>query len=237
VSHISEIKRQSLAPNYMIDFAHTANVNLPKPQEIMARLFVLSHLPFCWGSLALYLLKTLQHLGPMLHPNISAMWDGTIPKLVDFLQKLVASDSEEADVSKWEGLIRRLLTETIKLVNDDMWSMEMCDAVLNQFPLHDNNPGAKKVAYKMVGVLLSLIGHKEYIKRNLESLFTYGFCGSTHLDIVLEQQSNEVKGTTPAKKDKIRAVAVVAAVEVDFYPLCLVVVVVARVNGTELCGG
>jgi len=46
-----------------------------------------------------------------------------------------------------------------------------------------------------------------------------------------------VKGTTPAKKDKIRAVAVVAAVEVDFYPLCLVVVVVARVNGTELCGG
>src|ERR1700735_4443704 len=100
----------------MIDFAHTANVNLPKPQEIMARLFVLSHLPFCWGSLALYLLKTLQHLGPMLHPNISAMWDGTITKLVDFLQKLVASDSE-ADVSKWEGLIRRLLTETIKLVN------------------------------------------------------------------------------------------------------------------------
>jgi len=95
--------------------------------------------------------------------------------------------------------------------------MEMCDATLDQFSLHENDPGAKKVAFKMVGVLLSSVSHKDYIKRTLERLFGmvnhgsddertglaqgYGFCGSTHLDIVLEQQSNEVKGTTPAKKE------------------------------------
>jgi len=217
IAHISEVKRQSQAPNYMIDFDHTANINLPRPQHIIARLFVLANLPFRRGSLALYLLKTLLHMGPMLHPNIAGMWDGTIPKLIDYLEKLVASDSKsDADVSKWEGLVRRLLTETIKLVNDDNWTMLLCDSVLNQFELLENDVGAKKVSYKIVGVILSMINHKDYIKRTLEKLFTManhsnddervgfaqglGFAGATHLDIVLEQQSIELKGGTPAPK-------------------------------------
>jgi len=218
IAHISEVKRQSQAANYMIDFAHTSNVNLPKPQEIMARLFVLSHLPFRRGSLALHLLKTLQHLGPMLHPKVSPLWDNTIPRMVDYLEKLTNSDNKtEAEVSKWEGLVRRLITETVKLVNDDNWTMEMSDAVLNQFPLFETDTGAKKVGYKMIGVLLSLISHKDYIKRTLDKIFNmvnhgnddervglaqgYGFCSSAHLDIVLEQQTTEIKSTQPARKD------------------------------------
>jgi len=201
----------------MLDFSHTSNVNLPKPPHIIARLFVLAHLPFRRGSLALYLLHTLQQLGPMLHPNISNMWDNTIPKMVDFLEKLSSGDSKsEADVTKWEGLVRRLLSETIKLVNDDMWTIGLIDAVIAQFPLFESDAGVKKVAFKMIGLLLSLINSKDHVKKILEQIFNmvnhgndeerlglaqgYGFCSSAHLDIVLEQQTNEIKGNQPVQK-------------------------------------
>jgi len=217
IAHISEVKRESKAANYMLDFSHTSNVNLPKPPQIIARLFVLAHLPFRRGSLAEYLLKTLQHLGPMLHPNISNMWDSTIPKMIDYLEKLNNGDSKsEADISKWEGLVRRLLTETIKLINDDMWTIGLIDAVIGQFPLFENDVGVKKVAFKMIGCLLSLINSKDHVKKILEQMMGmvnhnndeerlglaqgYGFCSSTHLDIVLEQQTNEIKGNLPAQK-------------------------------------
>jgi len=151
-----------------------------------------------------------------LHPNISNMWDGTIPKMIDFLEKLNNGDSKsEAEITKWEGLVRRLLTETIKLINDDGWTVSLTDAVISQFPLFESDIGAKKVAFKMIGVLLSLIGQKDYIKKTLEQIFSminhnndeervgfaqgYGFCSSNHLDVVLEQLFNEIKGTQPSK--------------------------------------
>jgi len=143
------------------------------------------------------------------------------PKWLIFLEKLTSSDTKtEAEVSKWEGLVRRLITETVKIVTDDMWTIEMCDAVLKQFPLFENDTGARKVAFKMIGVLLSLVNHKDYIKRTLEKIFTmvnhgsdeervgisqgYGFCSSSHLDIVLELQTIEMKGCTGGAKKEVK---------------------------------
>eukprot|EP01125_Pyxidicula_operculata_P007550 TRINITY_DN2562_c0_g2_i2.p1 TRINITY_DN2562_c0_g2~~TRINITY_DN2562_c0_g2_i2.p1 ORF type:complete len:1126 (-),score=250.20 TRINITY_DN2562_c0_g2_i2:7-3384(-) len=147
------------------------------------------------------------------------MWDATVPKILSYLNNNLISDpskaKNEVEINKWEGLIRRLITETIKLVNDDMWVMLLSDAIIQQFPLYEGDIQAKKVALKVLGLILGQISHKDYIKRTLETLFAstnhgneeervgcaqgYGFCGSSHLDIVLENLAAMIKGSKPSE--------------------------------------
>eukprot|EP01125_Pyxidicula_operculata_P019218 TRINITY_DN694_c5_g1_i1.p1 TRINITY_DN694_c5_g1~~TRINITY_DN694_c5_g1_i1.p1 ORF type:complete len:1709 (+),score=479.86 TRINITY_DN694_c5_g1_i1:28-5154(+) len=219
LAHISQVKRTSNSPNYMIDFDKTANVNLPKPAQIIARLIVLAHLPFRRGSMAMYLLQTLQQLGPILHPNVAAMWDNTIPKLLSYLANLAASSATatEADVNKWEGLVRRLLTETIKIINNESFVIFVCDSIIEQMPLYEGDSEAKKLSYKTIGTILSMLTQKDYVKKILAKLFSiidhnnedersgcaqaFGYCASAHLDLVLEQQLSEIKPASTEKKE------------------------------------
>jgi hypothetical protein len=96
LSHVGQIKRDQEAPGYLIDFDRAGTkqpcyllitlVNLPKPQAIIARLFVMLNAPQRRGQLGLNILAVLKAIGPILHPSIYEMWDSAIPKLVSFLE-------------------------------------------------------------------------------------------------------------------------------------------------------
>eukprot|EP01126_Amoeba_proteus_P067356 TRINITY_DN9930_c0_g1_i5.p1 TRINITY_DN9930_c0_g1~~TRINITY_DN9930_c0_g1_i5.p1 ORF type:complete len:1273 (-),score=291.41 TRINITY_DN9930_c0_g1_i5:204-4022(-) len=205
ISQISKVKRTSNAPNYFINFDD--KVNLPKPQEIIARLFVLANLTNRRGNLALHLLSTLQYLGPVLHKNVVNLWDSTIPKLLGFLNG--ESFSNDPNDSKWEALVRRLFSETLKAIKDDSWSQEIGTAIINQFPLHVGDPEAKKLSLKLLGVVLQNLTHKDFVKATLKAMFDstdhsneeerigcaqgFGYAASSHLDFVLEEQTSRVK--------------------------------------------
>ncbi len=86
LSHIAQLKRDQEAPNYLIDFDRA--VNLPKPQAIIARLFVMLNAPLRRGQLGLNILTLLKSVGPILHPSVYEMWDTAIPKLITFLESM-----------------------------------------------------------------------------------------------------------------------------------------------------
>eukprot|EP01127_Copromyxa_protea_P018695 TRINITY_DN5940_c0_g1_i1.p1 TRINITY_DN5940_c0_g1~~TRINITY_DN5940_c0_g1_i1.p1 ORF type:complete len:1700 (-),score=516.03 TRINITY_DN5940_c0_g1_i1:86-4894(-) len=212
ISQISKVKRASNAPNYLINFDQA--VNLPKPQAILARLFVLANLTNRRGSLAAHLLATLQHIGPIIHPNVVSLWDNTIPRLLSFLSS--EGFTSEGNDSKWEGLVRRLLTETLKAINDDNWTMEIGNSIIAQFPLHEGDPEAKKLALKLLGVIVQSVTHKDWIRKTLKTMFDstnhsdeeeklgcaqgFGYAAAAHLDTVLEQQNSQVRAPEPKKE-------------------------------------
>lgn len=123
------------------------------------------------GSLAAHLLATLQHIGPIIHPNVTALWDTTIPRMMAFMNSDSFSNTDGND-GKWEGLVRRLLSETLKVVQDDNWTMEVGNAVIAQFPLHVGDPEAKKLALKLLGVIVQHVTHKEWIRNTLKTMFS-----------------------------------------------------------------
>jgi len=144
IAHVSKVKREANDPKYHVQFEK--ELNIPKPQEIVARLFVLLNLPHRRGSQGLNLLKTLQQIGPVLHPNLAPLWDATIPKMIQFLESISQAEGPEAErenQNKWSALVRRLLTESIKVVADDVWVMAVGDAILAQVPLHEHDHAAR----------------------------------------------------------------------------------------------
>ena len=80
LAHISEIKRSSNAPDFMIKFNEC--VNLPKPLEMLARLIVLSGTPLVEKNRGHSVLLLMKQMSPNLHPNIVELWDNVIPKLI-----------------------------------------------------------------------------------------------------------------------------------------------------------
>lgn len=220
IAHIAEVKRASNDSNYVIDF--TRSVNVPRPEEIVARMFILVNLPNRRGDQGLNLLKSMLHCGPILHPALPPLWDSTIPKLIKYLETAANGAGEGSDKAmdtKWTGLIRRLLTETLKTVGDDRWMMAVGDAMMAQLSLHGNDAECRKVTYKLMGVILQISTHKDFLKSTLSQLFKetthtnelermgcaqgYGYASLTHLDSVLEELSQHISAAPPpaAKKE------------------------------------
>jgi len=80
---LARTKREQQSPDYFIDFDRA--VNLPKPQMILTRLLVLSHLPPSHYSgkqaNSSSILEALQQTAGVLHPSIQELWDNSVPVL------------------------------------------------------------------------------------------------------------------------------------------------------------
>eukprot|EP00012_Vannella_robusta_P000552 CAMPEP_0206186026 /NCGR_PEP_ID=MMETSP0166-20121206/2167_1 /ASSEMBLY_ACC=CAM_ASM_000260 /TAXON_ID=95228 /ORGANISM="Vannella robusta, Strain DIVA3 518/3/11/1/6" /LENGTH=1620 /DNA_ID=CAMNT_0053601351 /DNA_START=1 /DNA_END=4863 /DNA_ORIENTATION=- len=199
LAHVAAKKRQSNAPDYMIDF--DIEVNIPKPTEIIVRLFVMLNEPLRRGQLGIRILQCLQAIGPVLNPLVSDMWDNAMPKLAHYINE--NADSESWDSSTWEDLTLRLLSETIKLVGDEEWTQVLGDKLCEQLEFYKGQPNMKKCALKHTGLILQRISRREYIKDKLDFIFNtidhsdplerqgcaqaYGFCSASQLDIVLDK--------------------------------------------------
>jgi len=199
LAHVASKKRQNNAPDYLIDF--DLEVNIPKPTEIIVRLFVLLNEPLRRGQLGIRILQCLQAIGPVLNPLVSDMWDNAMPKLAHYINE--NADTESWDPNTWEDLILRLLSETIKLVGDEEWTQILGDKLCEQLEFYKGQPNMKKCALKHTGLILQRISRREYIKDKLNFIFNtidhsdklerqgcaqaYGFCSASQLDIVLDK--------------------------------------------------
>jgi maestro heat-like repeat-containing protein family member 1 len=95
-----------------------------------------------------------------------------------------AVDNNETD--KWEELVLRLLTESIKITNDDEWNVALGTAIVDQLPFYNKDPELKvwippllctltrimqKSAFKLLGMIMQKSGHKEFIRTKLDVMF------------------------------------------------------------------
>ena len=208
LGHIASYKREQESNDYIIDFDRA--VNLPKPHAIIARLLVMLNAPLRRGQLGLNILKLLQSIGPIIHPSIYEMWDSAIPKLINYLE-VNGNDTKNWNISLWEDLVLRLLTETIKIANEDEWIVQYGEQLAKQIDLYKNDSDMKRIAYKHLGLLLQKSNNKEFIRTKIELMLStvdsnnelerqgcaqgIGYCSATHLDMTLEK----LQGPTPIK--------------------------------------
>lgn len=209
IAFIGQIKRTSNTEDFMIDFDR--KVNLPKPQQIMARLLVLLNAPLRQNDLGGNILEALLNISGILHPSITEMWDRTIPRILEFLR----DNNDSWNQTTWEDLVLRLLTETIKVIADVEWTMKLGDAFSAQLALYKTDPELKRVCFKHFGVVIGSVTHKEWVKERLDSLWAevnhendkertgaaqaFGYTAAAHLDFALEKLAQVVK---PAEKKK-----------------------------------
>ena len=76
-------KRKAEAEEYDIDY--DVQVNIPKPAAMISRLFVMAGHPH-HRKRGVPVLQLMQSIGPLLHEDISSLFDSVIPRLIHYLQ-------------------------------------------------------------------------------------------------------------------------------------------------------
>jgi len=117
--------------SYDIDF--DVEVNLPKPQLILARMLVVAGHPLYRkrGAEALLL---LQALSVNIHEEVEDLWDDVIPKMIAYLEKN-AVDPEAWKQQAWEDLLLKLLSRTLDSINEEEWILSLGRALGEQYDL------------------------------------------------------------------------------------------------------
>jgi len=208
IAYIAGKKKASEDASFVFDFEEY--VNIPKPPEIVARFLVLLTQPFRRGNLGMNILQALHAIGPVLDASIGKLWDTTIPKLAKYLQSKSAG-TEPFDGKAWEDLVLRLLSETLKVIDNDQWSTNCAIALCKHLDTYNGDSEMKKSCFKHIGYVLQKLSKKDFIKEKLNEIFPkvnhedetervgcaqgFGYCSASHLDMVLEKINNEVNGT------------------------------------------
>ncbi len=208
VGHLASTLRAAGDARYALDWERL--VNLPRPQAVVARLLVAVCRPERGG---VQLLKCLAALGPCLHPGVAPMWDSALPRLVEYVE-----DKSKFALDTWEDLVMRLLSETIRLVNDPNWTKTLGVQYTEQLQVYDNDPELKRLCMKHLGLVLQKTEEKRFIRESLASLFdrtnykdpleregcaqAYGYCSTTHLDITVDILTGRINEAPPEPEKK-----------------------------------
>ena len=140
------------------------------------------------------------------------MWDSALPKLCAWLQK----NEETFNGEVWEDLILRLLSETVKLINDNEWTVNLGRHYVQQIKSYEENSNLKKCLLKQLGIVLQKTTHKDFIRETLAVIFdstnhtnslqkrgcaqAFGYCSTTHLDTTLECLGEKLNAKNAPKK-------------------------------------
>eukprot|EP00041_Stephanoeca_diplocostata_P036701 m.1350360 g.1350360 ORF g.1350360 m.1350360 type:complete len:1108 (+) comp24920_c0_seq2:247-3570(+) len=194
------------------DLDYDVLVNLPRPQELIARLMVfLGHpLEKQRGHHILYL---FEGISPNIHDDVVDLWDDVIPRLLAYLDK--NSKGDAWDQQAWEDLVLKLLSRTLDAVNDEEWVLAVGQFLGKHYELYTGVPTLKNMLSKCLGVVLRKSSNKQFINEHLALMFQsvnhanqteregcargFGFTAYSHLDLVLEKLKDITKTDMVAK--------------------------------------
>lgn len=182
------------------DLDYDVLVNLPRPQELVARLIVLLGHPL-ENALGSHILALFEGISPNLHEDIVDLWDEVIPRLTAYLEKQ-SSNPDQWDQQTWEDLVLKLLSRTLDHINDEEWVAELGRYLGQQYKLY-KLPKYKNMLSKCLGAVLRKSSNKAFIEEHLGLIFAsvshtsqieregcaraFGFSASSHLDQVIEK--------------------------------------------------
>lgn len=88
LAYISEIKRSTEAPDFIIDFS--SHINLPKPYDILARMIITCGVPLN-GKInrGLNTLQLMKNISPNISSSIVDLWNNVVPKLIANLEGII----------------------------------------------------------------------------------------------------------------------------------------------------
>ncbi|XP_031216164.1 maestro heat-like repeat-containing protein family member 2B isoform X3 [Mastomys coucha] len=150
----------------------TGAVKLPSPQQLLARLLVISILAslgqLC-GAGAIGLLKIMPEL---IHPKLVEMWKTRMPAL---LQPLEGSN---ASIVLWETMLLQLLKESLWKISDVAWTSQLSRDFSLQMGSYSNSSMEKKFLWKALGTTLASCQDKDFVSSQInEFLVTPSLLG------------------------------------------------------------
>ncbi|CAF3370662.1 unnamed protein product [Rotaria sp. Silwood1] len=184
---------------FWVDFELLAN--LPKPNDIITRCFVLLGEPLVEETRGISILNFLRIAVTELKTELRELWEKVIPRL---LQNLNDDDeNKKFDSANWQDLMLKFLSKTLDVVEQEDWISDIGACFVKQLPLYIKLEHERGFAYKCIGIVLRKSKRNEFVTRTLESMMTvinfqheherngwatmFGFCSTTHLDIVLQR--------------------------------------------------
>ncbi|XP_012633234.2 maestro heat-like repeat-containing protein family member 2B [Microcebus murinus] len=189
-----ERKKQSAKESTALVIS-TGSVKLPSPQQLLARLLVISMLASLGqlrGAGAIGLLKILPE---MIHPKLVDLWKTRLPELLQPLE------GKNTSIVLWETMLLQLLKESLWKISDTAWTIQLSRDFTQQMGSYNNTSIEKKFLWKALGTTLASCQDTNFVSSQIkEFLFAphqlgdqrqgitsvLGHCAENHLDIVLK---------------------------------------------------
>nr|GEU38198.1 protein shoot gravitropism 6 isoform X1 [Tanacetum cinerariifolium] len=178
-------------------------VDIPRPEELFARLVVLLHNPLAREQLATQILTVLCYLASLFPKNINLFWQDEIPKM-----KAYVSDTEDLKEDlcyqeTWDDMIISFLAETLDVVQDTDWVISLGNAFAKQYELYTSDDEHSALLHRCLGILLQKVDNRTYVRDKIDWMYkqanitipenrlglakAMGLVAASHLDTVLDK--------------------------------------------------
>ncbi|VFV36299.1 Hypothetical predicted protein [Lynx pardinus] len=173
----------------------TGAVKLPSPQQLLARLLVISMLAslgkLC-GAGAIGLLKILPEI---IHPKLVDLWKTRLPELLQPLE------GKNTSIVLWETMLLQLLKESLWKISDIAWTIQLSRDFNQQMNSYSNTSLEKKFLWKALGTTLASCQDTDFVSSQIKEFLVapnqlgdqrqgitsiLGYCAENHLDTVLK---------------------------------------------------
>ncbi|XP_024985036.1 protein SHOOT GRAVITROPISM 6 isoform X2 [Cynara cardunculus var. scolymus] len=195
-------RHRSLHNDRMIRECRT-RVDIPRPEELFARLVVLLHDPLAREQLATQILTVLCYLASLFPKNVNMFWQDEIPKM-----KAYVSDAEDLKQDlcyqeTWDDMIINFLAETLDVVQDTDWVISLGNAFAKQYELYTSDDEHSALLHRCLGILLQKVDNRTYVRDKIDWMYkrsnitipenrlglakAMGLVAASHLDTVLDK--------------------------------------------------
>uniref|UniRef100_A0A452TND9 Maestro heat like repeat family member 2B n=1 Tax=Ursus maritimus TaxID=29073 RepID=A0A452TND9_URSMA len=173
----------------------TGAVKLPSPQQLLARLLVISMLAslgkLC-GAGAIGLLKILPEI---IHPKLVDLWKTRFPELLQPLE------GKNTSIALWETMLLQLLKESLWKISDIAWTIQLSRDFKEQMGSYSDTSLEKKFLWKALGTTLASCQDINFVSSQIKEFLIapnqlgdqrqgitsiLGYCAESHLDTVLK---------------------------------------------------
>ncbi|XP_039100222.1 maestro heat-like repeat-containing protein family member 2B isoform X1 [Hyaena hyaena] len=173
----------------------TGAVKLPSPQQLLARLLVISMLTSLGklhGAGAIGLLKILPEI---IHPKLVDLWKTRLPELLQCLE------GKNTSIVLWETMLLQLLKESLWKISDIAWTIQLSRDFNQQMDSYSNTSLEKKFLWKALGTTLASCQDIDFVSSQIKEFLIapnqlgdqrqgitsiLGYCAENHLDTVLK---------------------------------------------------
>ncbi|XP_058077009.1 protein SHOOT GRAVITROPISM 6 isoform X2 [Magnolia sinica] len=157
-------------------------IDIPKPEELFARLVVLLHDPLAREQLATQIL--------------------TIPKMKAYVSDTEDLKQDSSYQETWDDMIINFLAESLDVIPDTEWVISLGNAFTEQYQLYIADDEHTALLHRCLGMLLKKVDDRAYVHEKIDWMYKHaniavptnrlglakgiGLVAASHLDTVLE---------------------------------------------------
>jgi hypothetical protein len=216
IGEICKAKAENNDSSYILQLEQF--VNIPPPQSLVARIFILLSQPTKQVNLGINVSNAAIYLGQSIHPPLGQYWAETMPALIQHLEN--NQNEPTFSLSKWQDTVLKVFREGLVTVGNEQWLTDLVQFITQQIKNGDGvkDPDATRLLFRFLGATLSRIQNKQLIQTHIDFMLNtvnhkneserrgvaqgLGMIGNPHLDMILPRIT-ELLTTTPEHRKAV----------------------------------